>query len=73
MIYDDYDTCMMMSFMPRPALNVEGGSGHVHMYICTMLRCMMQNTVKVILPPFIGPEAVTANIIHHETPCKIKP
>ena len=34
MIYDDYDTCMMMSFMPRPALNVEGGSGQVHMYVC---------------------------------------
>ena len=25
---------MMMSFMPRPALNVEGGSGQVHMYVC---------------------------------------
>lgn len=36
MIYDDYDTCMMMSFMPRPALNVEGGSGQVHMYYVAM-------------------------------------
>ena len=35
MISYDYDTCMMMSFMPRPALNVEEGSGQVHMYVCT--------------------------------------
>ena len=38
MIYDDSDTCMMRSFMPRPALNEEGGSGQVHMYVLeTML------------------------------------
>ena len=34
---DDYDTCILMSFMPRPVLNEEGGSGqvHIYMYACT--------------------------------------
>ena len=73
MIYDDHDTCMIMSFMPRLALNVEGGSGQVHMYyVCTGNYVVMYDA-QVILPPFIGLEAVTANIIHHETPCMIKP
>ena len=35
---DDYDTCIMMNFMPRPVLNEEGGSGlgrYTYMYACT--------------------------------------
>ena len=76
MIYDDYDACMMTSFMPRPALNVEGGSGQVHMYVCTGNYVVMHNAQhrkSIILPPFISLEAVTANTIHQATPCQIKP
>ena len=73
MIYDDYDTHMMMSFMPmQSCFEVEGGLGRYTCMYGTMLWCMMHNT-EVILPPFIGLEAVTANIIHQNTPCQIKP